>query len=444
MNLHQPLPITDNASSRTRLRVQGWRPALSNVVQTWLLTILGICFATVAPALLSLQGVGMHESDTNGVFFTGGSALVSIFLSLVILRNLLRFPMLRTSTYVAVTFVCCFGAVAAGLKLSSMAFSTHQFFLSMVMMAGFLEGFFAAQRRWRPGRIFVVPGGQPPTNLPSTLSRPINLTFLSTVPGGEVEYTSVVADLSADLGPEWERFLALSALRGIPVHHVKQFNELVTGQVAVDHLWENTLGSTVPSLIYPQFKRALDLSSALLLLPLIALIVGICAILIKRETTGPIFYRQARIGYGGRAFTMYKLRTMTHVEAAAHGQPDYTLKQDPRITRVGRWLRRYRLDELPQIVNVLRGEMSWIGPRPEAISLAQWYERDVAFYIYRHIVKPGISGWAQVHQGNVAKVDAARKKLEYDFFYIKHFSFWLDIVIFVKTVRTILAGAERR
>jgi lipopolysaccharide/colanic/teichoic acid biosynthesis glycosyltransferase len=141
---------------------------------------------------------------------------------------------------------------------------------------------------------------------------------------------------------------------------------------------------------------------------------------------------------------MYKLRTMTHVEAAAHGQSDYTLKEDPRITRVGRWLRRYRLDELPQIVNVLRGEMSWIGPRPEAISLAQWYERDVAFYIYRHIVKPGISGWAQVHQGNVAKVDAARKKLEYDFFYIKHFSFWLDIVIFVKTVRTILAGAERR
>src|SRR5690348_11038054 len=134
MNLHQPLPITDTAT-RTRLRVQGWRPALSNVVQTWLLTILGICFATVAPALLSLQGVGMHESDTNGVFFTGGSALVSIFLSLVILRNLLRFPMLRTSTYVAVTFVCCFGAVAAGLKLSSMAFSTHQFFLSMVMMA---------------------------------------------------------------------------------------------------------------------------------------------------------------------------------------------------------------------------------------------------------------------------------------------------------------------
>jgi len=444
MNIHQPLPITENAASRARLGVQRWRPAVSHTVQAWLLTIVGICVATIAPALLSLEGVGMHESDMSGALFTGASALVSIFLSLVILRNLLRFPMLRTSTYVAVTFVCCFAAVATALKLAQMGFSTHQFFLSMVLMAGFFEGFLAAQRRWRPGRFVVVPGGQPPAGLPRMLSRPMRLTFLSTVPTSEIAYSGVVADLSAELGLEWERFLALSALRGIPVHHVKQFNEMMTGQVAMDHLWENTLGSSVPSLIYPQFKRALDLSIAVLLLPLIALIVGVCAILIKRETPGPVFYRQARVGYGGRAFTIYKLRTMTHVTAAAHGEPDYTLKEDPRITQVGRWLRRYRIDELPQIVNVLRGEMSWIGPRPEAISLAQWYERDVAFYIYRHIVKPGISGWAQVHQGNVAKVDAARRKLEYDFFYIKHFSFWLDVVIFVKTVRTILTGAGSR
>ena len=115
MNIHQPLPITEHGASRTRLGAPGWRSALSNTVQAWLLTIVGICVATVAPAFLSLHGVGMHESDTSGALFTGTSALVSIILSLVILRNLLRFPMLRTSTYVAMTFVSCFAAVAAGI-----------------------------------------------------------------------------------------------------------------------------------------------------------------------------------------------------------------------------------------------------------------------------------------------------------------------------------------
>jgi lipopolysaccharide/colanic/teichoic acid biosynthesis glycosyltransferase len=226
----------------------------------------------------------------------------------------------------------------------------------------------------------------------------------------------------------------LAALRGIPVYHIKQFNESISGRVVVDHLRENTLGAVVPSLIYPQFKRAMDFWTALVCLPFIAMIVGVCAILIKRETPGPIFYCQKRAGFGGRSFTILKLRTMAH----NHHGADFTTEGDGRITRIGRFLRRHRLDELPQIINILRGDMSWIGPRPEAISLAELYEREIPFYVYRHIVRPGISGWAQVHQGNVAAVDAARLKLEYDFYYIKHFSFWLDALIVMKTVRAIV------
>jgi lipopolysaccharide/colanic/teichoic acid biosynthesis glycosyltransferase len=127
-----------------------------------------------------------------------------------------------------------------------------------------------------------------------------------------------------------------------------------------------------------------------------------------------------------------------------HRGGDYTLDNDQRITRIGRFLRQYRIDELPQIINILRGDMSWVGPRPEAMSLAQWYEREVPFYIYRHIVQPGITGWAQVHQGNVGAVDAAQVKLEYDFYYIKHFSYWLDVVIVIKTLNTILARSGCR
>jgi lipopolysaccharide/colanic/teichoic acid biosynthesis glycosyltransferase len=273
---------------------------------------------------------------------------------------------------------------------------------------------------------------------------PIKLSYLRAVPIGELPYGSVVADLSCDLDSAWERFLASVALQGIPVYNVKQFNELICGRVSVDHLWENTLGAVVPSMIYPQIKRLLDLIGSLALLPFIGVIVGMAAIAIKWESRGPVFFRQSRVGAGGKPFSIVKLRTMKCAKAIEDVGAAYTRDSDPRITRVGRVLRRHRIDELPQVLNILRGEMSWIGPRPEAIELSQWYEREVSFYIYRHIVRPGISGWAQVNQGNVAEVDAARKKLEYDFFYIKHFSFWLDLVVFVKTIRTILTCSGAR
>ena len=142
----------------------------------------------------------------------------------------------------------------------------------------------------------------------------------------------------------------------------------------------------------------------------------------------------------GCPFVMIKLRTMlTSSQGAA-----FTADGDARVTRVGRFLRRYRIDELPQVINILRGEMSWIGPRPESIELADWYEREVPFYSYRHIVRPGITGWAQVNQGNVAEVKAATGKLRYDFYYIKYFSPWLDILVVARTIRTVLTGFGAR
>ena len=117
---------------------------------------------------------------------------------------------------------------------------------------------------------------------------------------------------------------------------------------------------------------------------------------------------------------------------------------DDRITRVGRFLRRVRLDELPQIFNVLKWEMSWIGPRPEAAILSRWYTKEIPYYRYRHVVKPGISGWAQVNQGHVAEVDEVHRKLQYDFYYIKYYSPWLDVLIVFRTVKTVLSGFGAR
>jgi lipopolysaccharide/colanic/teichoic acid biosynthesis glycosyltransferase len=152
------------------------------------------------------------------------------------------------------------------------------------------------------------------------------------------------------------------------------------------------------------------------------------------------------MGYRGRTFTMYKFRSMT----VPSGKPEdprlsaMTQDDDDRVTRVGRVLRRYRIDELAQVINILKGEMSWIGPRPEAVPLSLWYEEELPFYRYRHIVRPGISGWAQVRQGHVAEVDDVLWKLHYDFYYIKNFSFWLDLLIIAATIRTVFSGFGAR
>jgi lipopolysaccharide/colanic/teichoic acid biosynthesis glycosyltransferase len=151
------------------------------------------------------------------------------------------------------------------------------------------------------------------------------------------------------------------------------------------------------------------------------------------------------MGYRGEVFRMFKFRTMR--EAGALPDPRMaamTRDDDARVTRIGRHLRRYRIDELPQIVNILKGEMSWIGPRPEAVPLSRWYESELPFYRYRHIVRPGITGWAQVKQGHVADVEDVLWKLQYDFYYIKNFSFWLDLLIVARTIRTVLSGFGAR
>jgi len=401
--------------------------------------MIGTVVAISCPALLALLGIGMSAQEGDATFNGALASLLAIIISFAAIRRLLSFPLLRTYGYVAMTFVVSFLVVAVGLKFFRIPFSSPQLFLGTVLIIAMVEMFFYVYRHGAPLQIAVVPGTATLAKPPKNLRQSIRFRGLIDVPS-EFDYNGVVADFSAELEPEWEHFLAFSALQGIPVYHVKQFNESITGRVPIDHLWENTLGAIVPALIYPQFKRIIDVFTAFLLSPVIALLVGACAILIKLESPGPVFYCQRRTGLGGHAFTMFKLRTMTD----KHDGSDFTLQDDKRVTRVGGFLRHYRLDELPQVINILRGDMSWIGPRPEAISLAEWYEREIPFYVYRHIVRPGISGWAQVHQGNVAAVDAARLKLEYDFFYIKHFSFWLDAVIVFKTLRTIVTGFGSR
>ena len=182
-----------------------------------------------------------------------------------------------------------------------------------------------------------------------------------------------------------------------------------------------------------------------MLLPILLPLLIVVALLVRASSPGPILFRQRRMGYRGVPFDMIKFRTMvveqeTTTSDAAARHSAITRDADDRITRIGRFLRRSRIDELPQIVNILRGEMSWIGPRPEAVPLSAWYESELPFYAYRHIVRPGITGWAQVNQGHVAGLDDVHVKLHYDFYYIKFFSSWLDLLIALRTIGIMLTG----
>ena len=254
---------------------------------------------------------------------------------------------------------------------------------------------------------------------------------------------AIVADFAADLPDEWEAFLADAALAGRIVYQVKQLAESLTGRVELEHLSENSFGSLVPARGYFHLKGLLDFAFALVLLPVVLPAMGVIALAIRFDSKGPVLFRQERVGHAGRNITVYKFRTM-HQLAPGGGRRDELIMDEDRITRVGRFLRRHRIDELPQIFNILKWQMSWIGPRPEAELLSVWYADEIPFYRYRHVVKPGISGWAQVNQGHVAGVDDVYVKLQYDFYYIKYFSPWLDLLIFLRTIKTMLTGFGSR
>ena len=254
----------------------------------------------------------------------------------------------------------------------------------------------------------------------------------------------LVADFAADIPPEWEALLADAAVQGRMVYQVKQLQESLTGRVAIDHLSENSFGSLVPARAYFHLKWAADLALALAVLPLLLPLLIPVAVAVKLDSRGPVLFRQRRVGRAGIPFNMLKFRTMSHRESNGNIDEVITAAGDPRITRIGAWLRKSRLDELPQIFNILAGQMSWIGPRPEAEALSAYYTGEIAFYRYRHVVRPGISGWAQVNQGHVASVDEVHAKLQYDFYYVKYFSAWLDILITFRTIRTMISGFGAR
>lgn len=189
-------------------------------------------------------------------------------------------------------------------------------------------------------------------------------------------------------------------------------------------------------------KRIVDLSFGLIGLTLSAPIMALVALAVKLDSPGPALFRQERVGYRGRTFDVLKFRSM-RVDAEAAGA-QWARKNDSRVTRVGKYLRKFRLDELPQFINVIRGDMSFVGPRPERPVFVDQLREVIPYYDERHSVRPGLTGWAQVEYGYGASVEDALRKVEYDLFYLKNMSPVFDTIVVLKTIRIILGGHGAR
>lgn len=264
-------------------------------------------------------------------------------------------------------------------------------------------------------------------------------------PDALIGFDGVVIDRFAPKSPEMRRVLTQLKLANVRIYSADHVYELLTGRVSLPHVEDSFMDDAYGHVLYALFKRLLDIAGAVALGALLIAPLALIALLIRLESPGPALFMQDRVGQGGRSFRMWKLRTMRRAEdRVADAGAAVTTDDDPRITRLGRRLRQYRIDELPQLWNVLRGDMSLIGPRPEWNASAQAFFENIPHYHYRHLVKPGISGWAQVNQGHVTDVNDAMIKLEYDLYYVKHLSLPLDLVIAAKTLRTVFTGFGAR
>lgn len=183
-------------------------------------------------------------------------------------------------------------------------------------------------------------------------------------------------------------------------------------------------------------KRMLDLAIFFLSLPVFIVLVPLLALAIRLDSRGPVFYKQVRAGRGSKPFTIYKFRTM--VTDAEKNGVQWASQNDSRITRVGKFLRKTRLDELPQIINVFRGEMSFVGPRPERPEFIAELEEQIPYYSTRMLVKPGLTGWAQIHYDYGNSIEDAVMKLQYDFYYVRHWSLWMDVYILFRTIAVVV------
>lgn len=327
------------------------------------------------------------------------------------------------------------GAMAFLILVTRSAYSNQIMWTSLPFSVLLGSAVMYVRHRWNPVRLALL---GPHDAAPGQIRMPYDWIR---DPGAELRSYDVLLTTSMiDLSPGWARALSAAMISGKPVRHLADYAEEGQGMVSIDHFDLDHLPPTDLT-SYRTQKRLMDIVIALAVLPVAAPILAVGAIAILLSMGGPVLFVQPRVGLGGRVFNIYKLRTM---RAVADSLGAVTVEGDLRVTPVGKILRRFRIDELPQLLNVLKGDMSVIGPRPEWTLLSEGYIRELPAYVYRQLVRPGITGWAQVRGGYASDLAETRIKVGYDLFYIKNLSFSLDVQILVRTIWTLLSGNGAR
>ncbi|HOX12342.1 MAG TPA: sugar transferase [Spirochaetia bacterium] len=374
----------------------------------------------------------------NAVPIVVGAAVAYALLSWALAR-------LRVHPTATNPLVVNFTATAFGLLLF-MALAAARVYFSL----GFLTIYilftnawftleFLLRRRFGMYTFAVVPGGYDLFSQPFPNCRLVPLASPELLPE---DLDAVIVDFEQVLPEYWLAFVSRCVMEGVPVISTEDFLETETGTILLDHLTTARTLAFQKGQVYIALKRLTDTVLIVLAAPLWIPIVLMAMTAVRLESPGRALYSQMRVGRRGRPFRIFKIRSMRQ-DAERHGAA-FAVKGDARITRLGAFLRKTRIDELPQFWNVLRGDMSLIGPRPEQVPFVQDFERTIPYYQLRHIVRPGITGWAQVTLGYAANETETAEKLAADLYYVKRLSFTLDFLIVVKTIWTMLTGFGSR
>ncbi|MCX7795442.1 MAG: exopolysaccharide biosynthesis polyprenyl glycosylphosphotransferase [bacterium] len=357
--------------------------------------------------------------------------LVAHIISSLVISRLIIFPRIEhlgiVFTIVSFTFLLVIGIIATGRFYYSRTFLLSSYILDVTLLM-------LCNRKKKKLNLGIIPFDHYEELL--KIINDINWHVLQS-PKNIILDGIVVSSLEK-LDSEWSRYIVTQKLKGIPIYHVSEIYESMLGKLPLSFFYVELIEDFNQSLIMRFTKRLFDIVLSSLLFPIFLLLALIISIFIKLDSEGPVFFTQERVGQGGKIYKIVKFRTM-YRDADING-PRFTEEDDPRITPVGKILRRFHLDELPQIWNILKGDMSFIGPRPEQAKIVEEFERKIPFYNYRHLVKPGITGWAQVNQGYAAGISETIEKLEYDLYYVKNLSLWLDVVIIIKTIKILITS----
>ncbi|WP_439256817.1 sugar transferase [Lonepinella sp. BR2271] len=405
---------------------------------TTMQSVLISLFTVILPAWL-MWGKSAYLNDNRS---TTVVALVLVcFAHCITLKILKKYPGDKSFSFIFASLLIWFIVLFIALVLFRLDYSNLLLSVSAVLMFVYSTLAYFLAKRWIVPKFAYIP-----------LGRATELTSISNVSWvcldeenltAERRYDAIIADLhSPELTAKWQKIIAQAVLSGVPVYNSRQIQQSLTGRVKITHMYENDLGSLLPSPVYSLIKRLMDIALVLITFPITLPIMLITAIAIRLESEGGAMFIQNRVGRGGKEFRIYKFRSMC--KDSEKDGAKFASQGDMRVTRIGKFIRKTRIDELPQFFNVLKGDMSLIGPRPEQKTFVDKFEESIPFYNYRHIVRPGISGWAQVVQGYTAGEDETRVKVEHDFYYIKNFSLWLDILIVFKTLKTMLTGFGAR